>query len=44
MKPNACLANEAADRFQTTNWIGVLLTAQEPGLQLMLGNLYWLDP
>jgi hypothetical protein len=43
MKPNACLANDAADRFRTTHWIGVSLTAKVPGFAV-LANLYWLAP
>jgi hypothetical protein len=42
MKPNESLANDAADRFRTTRWIEVLLTAQVPGFPVALANLYWL--
>jgi hypothetical protein len=33
MKPNESLANDAADRFRTTHWIEVLLTAQVHGFR-----------
>jgi hypothetical protein len=41
MKPNQRLANDAADRFRSTHWIGVSLTAQVPGFPV-LANLYWM--
>ena len=44
MKPNECLASNAVGRFRTTHWIGVLLTAQGPGFQPALANVYWLGP
>jgi hypothetical protein len=48
MKPNESLANDAADRFRTTHWIGVSLTAQGqvPCSRAALAHFCWLyiDP
>jgi hypothetical protein len=40
MKPKEGSANDVADLFPTTHWIGVLLAAQVLGFPVVLANLY----